>query len=237
MTQAMKHARITTASHSGDRATNEDTYRVAEAPDGRQMVVVCDGLAGETAGQTASRTAADAFVDGWVTQLPRIVDGRMEQALSIANASVRERIESDIRLDGMATTLVAIELDREGAEWISVGSSPLWHWRWNGRTIRQLNQRHNRERDGSTITSAVTGRLIPQQERGTILPAVGDLLIAATDGLDTLEESELLAAIDTGRSQRDESLAASIVRATLEKKARRQDNVTVVVLETIAPES
>lgn len=236
MTHATKHATITTASHIGDRAANEDTYRVAEAADGRQLAVVCDGVGGETAGQTASETAADAFVDGWL-KLPRIVDGRMEQALSIANASVGDRIDADIRLYGMATTLLAVELDHDGAEWISVGDSPLWHWSWNRRLIRQLNQRHNAPGNRHALTSAVTGQRIAQQDRGTIVPAVGDLLIAASDGLDTLEQNELLGTIDAAREQRSESLAARLVRAVLEKGATHQDNVTVVVVEAIAPES
>jgi len=230
-----RHATITTASHIGDRTENEDACRVAEAPDGRQLAVVCDGVGGHAAGRTASETAADAFVDGW-RKLPKMVDGRMEQALIIANASVGDHIEADTRLHGMATTLLAVELDSDGAEWISVGDSPLWHWSWNRREVRQLNRRHNAPGNPHMLISAINGGRIAEKDRGTIVPAVGDLLIAASDGLDTLGPDELLAAIDRGRGQREETLAASLVRAALDKGAKHQDNVTVVALWAIAPE-
>ena len=235
MTHPAKHATITTASHIGDRTENEDTCRVAEPANGRQLAVVCDGVGGETAGRTASETAADAFVDGW-RKLPKMVDGRMEQALIIANASAGDRIEADIRLHGMATTLLAVELDANGTEWISVGDSPLWHWSWNRRDVRQLNQPHNAPGNPHVLTSAIQGHRIPHKDRGTIVPAVGDLFIAASDGLDTLGQDELLAAIHAGRGQREESLATSLVRAALDKGAEHQDNVTVVVLEVVAPD-
>lgn len=230
-----KHATITTASHIGDRDENQDTYRISESNDGRQLAVVCDGLGGQNAGGTASVTAGDAFVDGW-RKLPRIVDERMDQALIIANASVDDRITANRALTGMATTLLAVELDANGAEWISVGDSPLWYWSYNQQKLSQLNQRHNAPGQPHVLVSAIVGGHIPMKDRGTIVPAVGDLLIAASDGLDTLSRDELLATIHDGRRQREETLAAWLVRAALDKGKRRQDNVTTAVLEMIAPE-
>ena len=231
-----RHTRITAASHIGDRDENQDSYRVTETPDGRQLVIVCDGLGGETAGREASEAAVAGFEQGW-EMLPMIADNRLPQALGIANASVKDRGEIDYKLVGMATTLVGVELGANGAEWISVGDSPLWHVSYNRNDVRQLNKRHNPPGQPYVVTSVLDGRRCNEVDRGTIVPCVGDFLIAASDGLDTLSTDELLETIRDARRNNREQLALALVGAVLDKGKKRQDNVTVVTMERIAPES
>ena len=85
-----------------------------KTPDGRQLVIVCDGLGGETAGRETSESAVAGFEQGWM--LAMIADDRLSQALDIANARVNDRGEIDYKLVGMATTLVGVELGADGAE-------------------------------------------------------------------------------------------------------------------------
>ncbi len=218
---------ISGASHVGALEKNDDVHWDEEAPDGRQVAVVCDGGGGEKAGREAATTVVEAFIDRW-KQCPSWTDPthRLRQALAGAHESADHRIEADTRLRDIGTTLVATEIDEGKTHWISVGNSPLWHWSYANGRLRRLNEREN--------TGLETIRDI---EEGSVTFSVGDILVAASDGLNTLSAGELAEAIEAGRREDRGSLAAGLVLKTIAKARRDQDNVTAVVIEAIAPES
>ena len=218
--------RISGASHVGARNKNNDVHWDYEAPDGHRLAVVCDG-GGEKAGREAATTAVEAFIDRW-KQCPTWTDPthRLRQALAGAHESAGRRIEADTRRRDIRTTLVATEIDERKTHWISVGNSPLWHWSYANGRLRRLNDRNN--------TGMETIREI---DEGSVTFSVGDMVVAASDGLNTLSAGELAEAIEAGRREDRGSVAAGLVLKTIAKARRDQDNVTALVIEAIAPES
>ena len=108
---------------------------------------------------------------------------------------------------------------------------------YNRNDVRQLNERHNPPYQPNVVTSVLDGRRCTEVDRGSIVPCVGDFLIAASDGLDTLTTDELLETIREARRNDRKQIALALVGAVLDKGKKRQDNVTVVAMEAIAPES
>ena len=111
----------------------------------------------------------------------------------------------------MATTLLAVEIGAGKPVWTSVGDSPLWHWSRKTKTARQVNERHNPPERPSTLLSCLTGEPIPIIGNGTMEDTEpGDLLIAASDGLDTLTKE----ALERGKHDHRPSRAASASTAS-----------------------
>ena len=178
------------ATNIGDREENQDVWHSGIDINRQELALVCDGLGGERAGATAAKVAAGAFFDNWLVLGKMLSDSkRLREALNLANASLHDHIVNDSRLYGMATTLLAVEIGAGKPVWTSVGDSPLWHWSRKTKTARQVNERHNPPERPSTLLSCLTGEPIPIIGNGTIEDTEpGDLLIAASDGLDTLTQ-------------------------------------------------
>jgi serine/threonine protein phosphatase PrpC len=131
--------------------------------------------------------------------------------------------------------------DKKEFRWVSVGDSPLLLYR-DGRPKR-LNADHSlrsepkvdklakEKQSPNTITSALAGALIPLID-GPSQPIEWqskDVLVAASDGLLTLEQEALSRVLDeTG----DEALqkASQVVAKVAGQKRNRQDNTTVAIL-------
>ena len=219
------------ATNIGNRDENQDVWRTATAGNGQELALVCDGLGGERAGATAAKVAAEAFLENWQLLGGILPDTkRLNEALKLANASVRDHIANNSRLYGMATTLVAVEIGAGKPMWTSVGDSPLWHWSARTKTVRQVNDRHNPPERPNTLLSCLTGDPIPMIGSGTIEDTEpGDLLIVASDGLDTLGKDALESEIARTAANEPHEIAEQLVDAALAVKKTRQDNVTAVV--------
>lgn len=234
---------------TGNRPNQEDAYGVvpsADLGDERALLaVVADGMGGHAAGEIASELAVQAFVDGFFDSGSADDGSRLWAGLESANRRIREAIEGDRNLVGMGTTLVAV-LIRDGlARWISIGDSPLYLIR-NG-ALRCLNRLHlaNRNASGeeggnhpagdqgasSALAAAVIGdRLFEVDDPDPIPLQPGDQLIAATDGINSLPERELLRTMANNHGSTAARHAEELIQAVESQGVPRQDNTTVVVI-------
>ena len=235
----------------GARRRQEDAWGTRLLPldeNGVRLVgVVADGLGGHPGGDQASRTACDAFLAAFPGASGSPGE-RLREALQSANAEVRAAIEALPGLWGMGTTLVATCFHAGGCDWISVGDSFLFHDR-NGR-IRRVNPLHTvgakldeRARRGeitaaqaaadperALITSVVMGFPLDEVAEGSLLLEPGDLLILATDGVETLGEDGIAAVCGKQTGAGAVELATAIIRRIAEIGSSNQDNAAVVVV-------
>jgi serine/threonine protein phosphatase PrpC len=213
-------------------------------------------LGGREAAQTAVRAFIDGYffaLDDLASErrdegqsnedLARRLDAKsLYQALDYANERIADAIEADRkRMDGAGTTLLAVLADETEFRWISVGDSPLLLY--GGSKLIRLNADHSLRseveadnhatgsQNPNTITSALTGALIPLID-GPSHPVKWrpqDVLVAASDGLLTLESRCLCQTLnDAG----DDALqkASQIVTMVRSQKKQRQDNTTVALV-------
>lgn len=227
----------------GMRANQQDAYGVVPPEDmdgGRSLLaIVADGMGGHAAGEIASETALQALVDGFFNDAVSDDGSRLWAGLELANERIREVVAKRPTLRGMGTTVIAALFRDDTIRWISVGDSPLYLLR-DG-VLRRLNKLHVDFPEGVeepvvaaqhvALASAIIGERLFEVDDANPFPLVGgDLLILASDGLNTLSEDELLSCLRSEPSATAATRADALLRAVESHHLPRQDNTTVIVV-------
>ena len=234
----------------GAREVQEDELGFIDGstldPEGRHPVaVVADGMGGHASGEVASRLAVRAFIEVYVSEGRPA--HRLRAALDCANRAIDDAVRDDLLLDGMGTTLVAAAVTTDGLEWISVGDSSLFLYR-NGQ-LKRLNEDHSmapviaamREIDPvaaegmnpNELRAALVGARLAKVDVSTMpeLLQPGDLVLLASDGLNTLDDAEVASIIDVHRGGGPEAVKDALLAAVAARGAATQDNLTVSLIE------
>jgi PPM family protein phosphatase len=240
---------------TGSRELQEDSYGViprAEFEGGPNdlFIVVADGMGGHAAGEVASSLAVNTFAETFLASCTRCDPGRLWDCLEESNRRISRELDArGDAVQGMGTTLLAVLLRGHSVRWISVGDSPLYLIR-DG-FLQRLNRLHSKAtelaekvRDGlisaeearsdpsrHTLLSALIGEAIfDVDDPPAVALQPGDLLIAATDGIETLTHEEISAVASSYAKNEAAALADGLLQAVLSKNNPRQDNTTVVVV-------
>ena len=247
------------ASMIGARRRQEDDRGVYVVPeesddDALLLAAVADGMGGMPAGDQASRITIRAFFEYHPLIAKRPVE-RLRDALDHANRAVRTAIEADPTLRGMGSTLVAALFFQDRFRWLSIGDSLIFHWR--GGELERINPLHNygRELDAraargeisemhaalhperAAITSVVMGLALDEVAEGELDLVAGDIVVLASDGIETLPEAELASLLANFGGAPAERIAGAILHRIGDLAAYGQDNVTVVLVRPPASRS
>ena len=243
--------------YRGKRENQEDYYAFADAAEAgehslqRLLLVVGDGLGAHAGGSVASYIAVNAFVRAF-HEHPGSQSFRLRTALDTANETIgmiTARMPSIA--PPMGTTMLSVLVTRQQLEWISVGDSPLFLYRAG--QLHRLNADHSLT---PIIEERVKqGLLTPEEaavhpERHTLQSAVlgypmalidfppepmplksGDIVIAASDGIFTLEHKALEELLSFGKHTTADKIADAILFAIRRINFDRQDNATVGVVK------
>ena len=239
----------------GARAVQEDSYGVvpsaefdADADD--LFLLVADGMGGHAAGEVASMLAVNTFTENFLKPAPTCDAGRLWDCLEAANLRIAREIQTrGASVEGMGTTLLAVLLRGKSARWLSVGDSPLYLFREN--EIHRLNRIHSKatelaekvdageitekqartDPDRHILLSALIGESIYDvDDPCPIELTAGDVLIAATDGIETLNHQEIAAVVVNLLGHDASDIADGLLQAVKSKESPKQDNTTVVVV-------
>ena len=240
----------------GARRRQEDAWSVQVlADDGtgeKLLAAVADGMGGLPAGDQASRITIRNFA-GSYPLISKPPAERLRPALAHANHAVRTAIETDPSLRGMGSTLVAALFFEDRFQWISVGDSHIFHWR--GDALKRVNPLHTygRELDAraargeisamhaalhperAAITSAVMGLALDEVAEGEVDLVDGDVVVLASDGIETLSDEAVAATCGDYRSEGASRIAEAIIRRIEQRALSWQDNVTAVVVCPASP--
>lgn len=234
----------------GQRRYQQDSAAIVTIDESRCLLVLSDGMGGHRGGDVASVIVVSRFCDAWSGSLGSGDEpARLLVALEAANSAVRDRIVAQEELAGMGATLLAASVNGEDLYWVSVGDSPLWLYR--GGVLSRLNENHSvagvleaRVRAGQitaeeAAASPERSQLLEAVVGGTIrlvdVPALpctleaGDVVVLASDGVETCSVSELEALIGRGPATASE-LTGRVLGAVEARGLRDQDNATVLVL-------
>jgi serine/threonine protein phosphatase PrpC len=234
-----------------DRATGEPEASPT-VNSTRLVAVLADGMGGHTAGALASRMVCDSFISAYAG-LNGARPERLLKSLSAANDSIAAQVRANPMLAGMGTTIVAAVFTNDGVEWVSVGDSPLLLFRRG--EIALLNEDHSlapeldrlaeigaisHEQAKSDprrhmLRSAVTGDeldLVDVSRRPLVLEE-GDYVILASDGLQTLDTTEIQRIVAAYADDGAEAVANALVRAVEAIRDPHQDNTTVLAVRPL----
>ena len=248
---------VATAQITGARDYQEDTLAVQTlAADGRAdelLLVLADGMGGHAGGEVASRQVVEHFCAAYVNspdrKSPGNISAALRNSLDIANEALANTVVDRPRLRGMGTTFIGCLIREDHLYWISVGDSPLWVCR-DG-TLQRLNADHSmvpllddmvrtgvmdREEaltDGrrNMLRSAVAGKaleLVDLCAQPWRLQA-GDIVILASDGVETLAGDELLAVLKNPGDRALQELVGDLMASIEAIGHRSQDNASVIL--------
>jgi PPM family protein phosphatase len=225
----------------------------AAAPQGsaeQLTAVLADGMGGHVGGALASSTACQIFMRAYETSSAVDVPARLGEALQVANAAIAGCVEDNPALNGMGCTLVGTSFGPAGVEWVSVGDSPMFLVRRG--EIFLLNEDHSLAPEIDKLAaagkmswedaqadprrhflrSALTGAEIDLIDRSRLPLALepGDVVIMASDGIQTLSHAEILGQVEAHAARGPDAIADVLLAAVDAAGDLYQDNTTVVVV-------
>ncbi len=250
----------------GQREHQEDALAM-DFPIGTPFgfTVLADGMGGHAAGDVASKIVVTEvfselmFQSSDVDAMAADIGEVLRNAALAANDCVRAHAESNPETDGMGSTLLAPVLVNDKLFWISIGDSPLLLFR--GGKLSQLNEDHSmapqidlmvaagaitedaaaNHPDRNCLTSVLFGdeiEAIDCREEPFMLED-GDILIAASDGLQFLDEHEIVMTLRQSLAKPATEIAKSLLDQLKALDDPAQDNVsfTVIKAEAVAQDT
>ena len=216
---------------------------------GQHLLVLADGMGGEVGGDIASDVAVASFCAAYESpRSPQQPRDRLLASLESANQALSRRIMAEPDIAGMGTTLIGAVVDGGKLRWISVGDSPMWLFRDAG--VKRLNANHSvagwlaqqvedgqlssedasKVPDRSHLLEAVMGDEIEMIDAPPdpvdMLP--GDVLVLATDGVESCSESELAGIVASSEDCSVAVLVDRVLDAVEAHERPGQDNATLI---------
>ena len=219
--------------------------------------MLSDGMGGHRAGDLASRMVVTEMFGDLKFHAPdlatqeRRIPALLGAAMDAANESLARHAAEHPETRGMGATLIALILIEARLFWMSVGDSPLYLFRDS--RLRRLNEDHSlapeidrmvdeglmSPRDGrdhpdrSGLTSVVMGEEIARRDCPETPLALreGDLIVAASDGLDGLGMPELQRLLLRHGARPSVEIVAQLLEAVEALEDPDQDNVSLSVVK------
>ncbi|MEO1638168.1 MAG: protein phosphatase 2C domain-containing protein [Pseudomonadota bacterium] len=242
---------VATAAVKGAREYQEDSL-VANFPIGQSVgfAILADGMGGHFSGHVASALVMAEAFGHLKTKEMLIAEGMLDIPATLtelahaANNRVARHMEEDQETYGMGSTLLATVINGDALYWISIGDSPLFLFRDGA--LRQLNQDHSMapqidmmvaagamsaekgrdHPDRNTLMSAVAGDEIAKidcpEEPFQLEP--GDIVIATSDGLQYLENDQILEILAANESKPAIEISNALIAAIDDLADPEQDN-------------
>lgn len=245
---------LATADYIGARSQQQDaTQAQLIAGNTGALLVLADGLGGHESGAEAARIVVDTFIEAALQGVFDAAQGRrsaLREALDKANVRIADGLNPGHGQRSMASTAVAAVVADGALQWVSVGDSHLYVWR-KGELLK-LNQDHSQAglmiRSGqyaandpevlaakSVLVSALTGRKLELVDHpaDAFRLEFGDVLLLASDGLNTLPEQEVEAIVTAEQAGGAARLSKVLLETVVERRADRQDNTTVAIARVL----
>ena len=241
----------------------QDLAEAAASPKGAlardgALVLVADGMGGEGGGAEASHIIAEHFNTTFFAEAEKLPpQERLKMALDTANTALLAAKQSrpELKEKSGSTLIVGILQDKD-LHFLSIGDSSIWRFR--DEEIHRINVLHERaaemdvraaeldtdeawdivlnDTQRRSITAAVMGFPLEPQHRQIAVRGIqpGDVLVFASDGIETLTFEHLRRAVTTILPKRNAAgLALALVRMIERLGTEDQDNTTVVVVRAL----
>lgn len=238
------------------RTHNEDAFLLLPE---EQLYCVADGMGGHASGEVAARIAVEEMAEffrltgrdeeaTWPYKLDPergYDDNRLLTGVKLANLRIHERAQTDQRLHGMGTTLVAVSFAKDARTMLvaNVGDSRAYRLRQGA--LRQLTEDHSLLNDYRKSRPLTPEEIAAFPHKNVIVRALGmrstvdvdllreevregDLLLLCSDGLSGMVPDARLAEILRGSHGDLRRAAEALVDAANEGGG--VDNVTCVLV-------
>ncbi|MDX8352635.1 PP2C family protein-serine/threonine phosphatase [Cognatiyoonia sp. IB215182] len=249
---------VASAICQGGRDYQEDAI-VTDFPFGMDsgVVVLADGMGGHAAGDVASKIVVTEVYSELKFQSANFADFEAEipQYLTSsavnANNVVREYVMAHPETRGMGATLVSLVLIENRMFWMSIGDSPLYHYRAG--KMQQLNEDHSmapqidfmvkqglmdpetgkNHPDRNCLTSVILGDRVAKSDcpKTPFELQVGDIVVVSSDGLQYLEDERIQKILHRYRRRKSAEICGHLLEAIEALADPDQDNCSFSVIK------
>jgi len=219
------------------RKENEDAFCIEKD---LGFLAIADGMGGHASGEVASKMAIEILRDS-VKKEGETLPDRLNSGVKLANKTIYDASRSQSQLNGMGTTLTAVQLDGNRLSIAHVGDSRVYLIR--GGVIEQITDDHTivseqvaqgrmtREEaarsDMRNILSRALG-IAPEVDVDieALTVSEGDQFVLCSDGLSELiSDDEILSEVQS--SKKPEIVCDELVNLAIQRGG--EDNITVIV--------
>ena len=251
----LTHAGLTDVGRK--RTHNEDAYLLLPE---ENLWCVADGMGGHASGEVAARLAVEEMAEffqltgrdeeaTWPFKMDAALgyeQNRVLTGVKLANLRIHERAQSDPKLKGMGTTLVAVSVPKGGRKVIvgHVGDSRVYHYRDGA--LRQVTEDHSLLNDYLRTKKLTPAEVDSFPHKNVIVRALGmkplvevdvleeefrdgDVVLLCCDGLSGMVPDALIAEIIKNSHGDLRRAAHALVDAANEGGG--VDNITCVLVQ------
>lgn len=249
---------VASAICQGGRDYQEDAI-VTDFPFGMDsgVVVLADGMGGHAAGDVASKIVVTEvfselkFQSANFTDFENEIPQYLTSAAVNANNCVREHVMEHPETRGMGATLVSLVLIENRMFWMSIGDSPLYHYRAG--KMQQLNEDHSmapqidfmvksglldpeagkNHPDRNCLTSVILGDRVAKSDcpKTPFELQVGDIVVVSSDGLQYLEDERIQKILHRYRRRKSAEICGYLLEAIEALADPDQDNCSFSVIK------
>lgn len=251
---------VATIIHKGARQYQQDAL-LANFLSGEDtgIGILADGMGGHHGGDVASAiTVSTVFTEIKKQMATKCRSGKdigpmLHRAADMANNAVSAEVTTTPALQGMGSTLLACVNFGPQLYWVSVGDSPLYLHRDGA--IKRLNEDHSMapqidamaasgllsedlakdHPQRNQLTSAICGDDLSRVDcpADPFAMKVGDVLILASDGLQTLSDEAINNIITRKKRRSSEEIAQALMQGVLDIADDQQDNISILVVKVM----
>lgn len=238
------------ASSVGARTSQQDSLYIGEK-EGAILAVICDGMGGMNGGERASELAVQMLTQEFYTRdISNVPAFFREMAVKMDEAVYS--LKDGERLMGAGTTIVSVIVDQSGLYWLSVGDSKIYLCRRgellcpvaahnyrlildqmlaDGRISQEKYDSEGPKAEALISFLGLGGISRMEINQNPFLPEPGDRILLCSDGLyKSLTEQEILNILQLPMSA--EVKIKMLLDRALEKGGARQDNTSIILLQT-----
>ena len=231
------------------RQMNQDYVFATDEPLGSlpNLLVVADGMGGHKAGDFASKFTVETLKEELKLSLNEGPKEVLMDAVQVVNHKLIQTAETDIKLDGMGTTLVAATVIDHTLYFINVGDSRLY---LINKDIKQISRDHSlveemlrlggiseeeakNHPDKNIITRAIGVKENVEADFYEFALKKGDVILMCTDGLCNMVSEDVIFAIVKGARDIVEAGQLLINRAN---ENGGKDNIGIVLAQPFSDE-
>ena len=231
------------------RQMNQDYVFATDEPLGSlpNLLVVADGMGGHKAGDFASKFTVETLKEELKLSLNEGPKEVLMDAVQVVNHKLIQTAETDIKLDGMGTTLVAATVIDHTLYFINVGDSRLY---LINKDIKQISRDHSlveemlrlggiseeeakHHPDKNIITRAIGVKENVEADFYEFALKKGDVILMCTDGLCNMVSEDEIFAIVKGARDIVEAGQLLINRAN---ENGGKDNIGIVLAQPFSDE-
>ena len=231
------------------REVNQDFVYVTDKPVGPfpNLLVVADGMGGHKAGDFASKYTVKVLHEELEKTVLKKPEEILKEIVITANHELIKAAQSDVKLEGMGTTLVVATVIGNTLYFSNVGDSRLY---LINDKIKQISKDHSlveemvrlggikaeearNHPDKNIITRAIGVKEDVEPDIYEYRLKKGDMILMCTDGLSNMVEDEDMFNIVKGSRDVVEAVQMLIEKAN---SNGGRDNIGVIVAEPLADE-